>query len=314
MDIQNKYLDLDNNLGANRLYSYKSYVNIMYGCNNFCTFCIVPYTRGREKSREADEIVDEIKSLIDKGSKEITLLGQNVNSYGRGLENKTTFAQLLYRINDIKGVERIRFMTSHPKDISDELIYAFRDLDHLCNFLHLPVQAGSSRILKLMNRKYTKEDYLRKIDKIRKVNPDIALSTDIMVGFPGETEEDFEETLDLVKRVEYDTSFTFLYSMRSGTPAAKSLNQVPDKIKHERFQKLLDILYPIQYEKNKKFINKTVKVLGEDISKKDSRKISGRNDEFKLVNFNGSAEDIGKIVNVKITSVNSFAMEGVKVE
>ena len=205
-------------------------------------------------------------------------------------------------------------MTSHPKDISDELIYAFRDLDHLCNFLHLPVQAGSSRILKLMNRKYTKEDYLRKIDKIRKVNPDIALSTDIMVGFPGETEEDFEETLDLVKRVEYDTSFTFLYSMRSGTPAAKSLNQVPDKIKHERFQKLLDILYPIQYEKNKKFINKTVKVLGEDISKKDSRKISGRNDEFKLVNFNGSAEDIGKIVNVKITSVNSFAMEGVKVE
>lgn len=314
MDIQNKYLDLDNNLGANRLYSYKSYVNIMYGCNNFCTFCIVPYTRGREKSREADEIVDEIKSLIDKGSKEITLLGQNVNSYGRGLENKTTFAQLLYRINDIKGVERIRFMTSHPKDISDELIYAFRDLDHLCNFLHLPVQAGSSRILKLMNRKYTKEDYLRKIDKIRQVNPDIALSTDIMVGFPGETEEDFEETLDLVKRVEYDTSFTFLYSMRSGTPAAKSLNQVPDKIKHERFQKLLDILYPIQYEKNKKFINKTVKVLGEDISKKDSRKISGRNDEFKLVNFNGSAEDIGKIVNVKITSVNSFAMEGVKVE
>lgn len=165
-----------------------------------------------------------------------------------------------------------------------------------------------------MNRKYTKEDYLRKIDKIRQVNPDIALSTDIMVGFPGETEEDFEETLDLVKRVEYDTSFTFLYSMRSGTPAAKSLNQVPDKIKHERFQKLLDILYPIQYEKNKKFINKTVKVLGEDISKKDSRKISGRNDEFKLVNFNGSAEDIGKIVNVKITSVNSFAMEGVKVE
>lgn len=314
MDIQNKYLDLDNNLGANRLYSYKSYVNIMYGCNNFCTFCIVPYTRGREKSREADEIIDEIKSLIDKGSKEITLLGQNVNSYGRGLENKTTFAQLLCRINDIKGVERIRFMTSHPKDISDELIYAFRDLDHLCNFLHLPVQAGSSRILKLMNRKYTKEDYLRKIDKIRQVNPDIALSTDIMVGFPGETEEDFEETLDLVKRVEYDTSFTFLYSMRSGTPAAKSLNQVPDKIKHERFQKLLDILYPIQYEKNKKFINKTVKVLGEDISKKDSRKISGRNDEFKLVNFNGSAEDIGKIVNVKITSVNSFAMEGVKVE
>ena len=205
-------------------------------------------------------------------------------------------------------------MTSHPKDISPDLIYAFRDLDHLCNFLHLPVQSGSSRILKRMNRRYTKEDYLRKIDKIKEINPNIALSTDIMIGFPGETEEDFEETLDLVKKVEYDTSFTFLYSMRTGTPAAKISEQVTDEIKHDRFQRLLDVLYPIQYKKNKTFLNKTVKVLAEDVSRKDPNKISGRNDEFKLINFLGSNDDIGKIVNVKITSCNSFSLEGVKVE
>ena len=204
-------------------------------------------------------------------------------------------------------------MTSHPKDISDELIYAFKDLDHLCNFLHLPVQAGSSRVLKLMNRRYTKEDYLRKIDKIKTVNPNIALSTDIMVGFPGETEEDFDQTLSLVKEVKYDTSFTFLYSMRGGTPAAKSPNQVPDKIKHDRFQRLLDILYPIQYEKNKKFLNRDVKVLVEDISKKDDTKVQGRNDEFKLVNFTGTKEDIGKIIDVKITDFNSFSLVGEKI-
>ncbi len=314
IDIQNEYSDLDNNLGSNRLYPFKSYVNIMYGCNNFCTFCIVPYTRGREKSREPQDILDEVTSLINRGSKEITLLGQNVNSYGNGLENKITFTDLLYKINELDGIERIRFMTSHPKDISPDLIYAFRDLDHLCNFLHLPVQSGSSRILKRMNRRYTKEDYLRKIDKIKEINPNIALSTDIMIGFPGETEEDFEETLDLVKKVEYDTSFTFLYSMRTGTPAAKISEQVTDEIKHDRFQRLLDVLYPIQYKKNKTFLNKTVKVLAEDVSRKDPNKISGRNDEFKLINFLGSNDDIGKIVNVKITSCNSFSLEGVKVE
>ncbi|WP_308533921.1 tRNA (N6-isopentenyl adenosine(37)-C2)-methylthiotransferase MiaB [uncultured Peptoniphilus sp.] len=313
LDIENKYSDLDNNLGANRLYSYKSYVNIMYGCNNFCTFCIVPYTRGREASRRPEDIINEIKGLVQRGSKEITLLGQNVNSYGKNLDNKISFAELLYKINDIDGIERIRFMTSHPKDISDELIYAFKDLDHLCNFLHLPVQAGSSRVLKLMNRRYTKEDYLRKIDKIKTVNPNIALSTDIMVGFPGETEEDFDQTLSLVKEVKYDTSFTFLYSMRGGTPAAKSPNQVPDKIKHDRFQRLLDILYPIQYEKNKKFLNRDVKVLVEDISKKDDTKVQGRNDEFKLVNFTGTKEDIGKIIDVKITDFNSFSLVGEKI-
>lgn len=214
MDIEENALSIDDKLGANRLYNFKSYVNIMYGCNNFCSYCIVPYTRGRETSRRPGEIIREIEDLARHGTKEVTLLGQNVNSYGKTLDEKFTFSNLLEEINDIKGIERIRFMTSHPKDISDELIYSFKNLDKLSNFLHLPVQAGSSRVLKMMNRKYTKEDYLRTIDKVKNVNPNIALSTDIMVGFPGEEEEDFMDTLDLIKKVEYDTAFTFIYSVR----------------------------------------------------------------------------------------------------
>lgn len=314
MDIQNDFKDIDSDLLANRLYEYKSYVNIMNGCNNFCTYCIVPYTRGREKSRHYDEILKEIKLLADNGTKEVTLLGQNVNSYGKTLDTPITFTELLYKINDISGIERIRFMTSHPKDFSDELIYAFRDLDKLCNFLHLPVQAGSSRILEQMNRKYSKEDYLRKIDKLKSVVPNIALSTDIMVGFPGETEEDFLETIDLVKKVQYDNSFTFIYSLREGTPAAKSNLQVPDKVKHERFQRLLDVLYPIQLAKNSNYINKKVKVLVEEISKKDSTVLKGRTDEFKIVNFKGKEDLLGKIVDVKISDANTFALSGELVE
>ena len=204
-------------------------------------------------------------------------------------------------------------MTSHPKDISDELIYSFKNLDKLCNFLHLPVQAGSSKVLKMMNRKYTKEDYLRKIDKVKSVNPNIALSTDIMVGFPGESEEDFLDTLDLVKKVEYDTAFTFIYSIRENTPAAK-MEQVPDKVKHERFERLLDILYPIQERKNKAFIGRDVYVLVEDFSKKDDTNVSGRTDEFKLINFKGNKNDIGKILKVNVTDANSFSLVGEKVE
>lgn len=204
-------------------------------------------------------------------------------------------------------------MTSHPKDISDELIYSFKNLNKLCNFLHLPVQAGSSRVLKMMNRKYTKEDYLRKIDKVKNVNPNIALSTDIMVGFPGESEEDFLDTLDLVKKVEYDTSFTFIYSMRENTPAAK-MEQVPDKVKHERFERLLEILYPIQEKKNKAFIGRDVDVLVEDFSKKDNTYVSGRTDEFKLINFNGNKNDIGKILKVRVKDANSFSLVGEKIE
>lgn len=313
MDIEENPLSIDNTLGANRLYNFKSYVNIMYGCNNFCSYCIVPYTRGRETSRRPVEIIREIEELAKNGTKEVTLLGQNVNSYGKTFDDKFSFANLLEKINDIKGIERIRFMTSHPKDISDELIYSFKNLDKLCNFLHLPVQAGSSRVLKMMNRKYTKEDYLRKIDKVKSINPNIALSTDIMVGFPGESEEDFLDTLDLVKKVEYDTAFTFIYSIRENTPAAK-MEQVPDKVKHERFERLLDILYPIQERKNKAFIGKDVDVLVEDFSKKDDTNVSGRTDEFKLINFKGKKNDIGKILKVKVTDANSFSLVGEKVE
>lgn len=314
MDIEENFSNMDDQLGANRLYSYKSYVNIMYGCNNFCTYCIVPYTRGRETSRTPQEIIDEISQLAQNGTKEVTLLGQNVNSYGKTLSKPFTFAELLSEIDQISGIERIRFMTSHPKDISDELIFSYQRLNHLCNFLHLPVQAGSTKVLKSMNRKYTKEDYLRKIDKIKTVNPNIALSTDLMVGFPGETEEDFLETIDLVKRVEYDTAFTFIYSLRESTPAAQSQLQIDDKVKHDRFERLLDVLYPIQKKKNEKFLGKEVKVLVEDISRKNPNKLSGRNEEFKLVNFIGNKEDIGKIVTVKITDYNSFALEGEKVD
>lgn len=313
MDIEENPLSIDNTLGANRLYNFKSYVNIMYGCNNFCSYCIVPYTRGRETSRRPVEIIREIEELAKNGTKEVTLLGQNVNSYGKTFDDKFSFANLLEKINDIKGIERIRFMTSHPKDISDELIYSFKNLDKLCNFLHLPVQAGSSRVLKMMNRKYTKEDYLRKIDKVKSINPNIALSTDIMVGFPGESEEDFLDTLDLVKKVEYDTAFTFIYSIRENTPAAK-MEQVPDKVKHERFERLLDILYPIQERKNKAFIGRDVDVLVEDFSKKVDTNVSGRTDEFKLINFNGNKNDIGKILKVKVTDANSFSLVGEKVE
>lgn len=313
VDIEERFSEIDDNLGANRLYSYKSYVNIMYGCNNFCTYCIVPYTRGREVSRPMADILNEIKALAQTGTKEVTLLGQNVNSYGKTLSKPVSFARLLREVNEIEGIERIRFMTSHPKDISDELIKSFASLDHLCNFLHLPVQAGSSRVLQLMNRKYTKEEYLRKIDKIKNVKPDIALSTDLMVGFPGETEEDFKETLDLVQRVEYDTAFTFIYSLREGTPAARSQQQISDQVKHDRFERLLDILYPIQWAKNKLYQGQNIKVLAEDFSKRDPQKLTGRSEEFKLVNFTGDSSDIGNIVDVKITDFNSFALEGERI-
>lgn len=310
MDIDEDYTDFDNQLNANHLYDYKAFVNIMYGCNNFCTYCIVPYTRGREVSRDPQDIINEVKLLVSKGVKEVTLLGQNVNSYGKTLEVPITFAKLIKEIDKIEGLERIRFMTSHPKDISDELIACYGKIDKLCNFLHLPVQSGSTDVLKRMNRKYTREQYLDIIKKVKQVNPNIALSTDLIIGFPGETEEDFLDTLELVKEVEYDSAFTFLYSLREGTAAAKFQDMIPDNVKHDRFQRLLDVLYPIQLEKNKKFENQVVKVLVEDISKNKEDYLSGRSEEFKLVHFKGDSNLIGKIVNVKIKSVNTFALEG----
>lgn len=310
VDIVEDTRDIDDNIEANRKYGFKAFVNIMYGCNNFCTYCIVPYTRGRERSREPESIIKEIEKLAEEGYKEIMLLGQNVNSYGKTLNIEYTFADLLRDINKIQGIKRIRFMTSHPKDLSDELIDAMASLDKVCEQLHLPVQSGSNRILEAMNRKYTREDYLLLIEKIKKAIPDISISTDIIVGFPGETEEDFLDTLDLVKKARFDSAFTFLYSIREGTKAAQMENQVPDDIKHERFQRLLDTIYPIFYEENLKYLNKTVEVLVEEVSKNNDEVLSGRTRTGKLVHFKGSKDLIGKFVNVKITTPKTFTLEG----
>ena len=299
-------------LPAKRLYKHKSFVNIMYGCNNFCTYCIVPYTRGREKSRKPEDIVREITGLVADGVKEVTLLGQNVNSYRGAGESgsECDFADLIYMINDIEGLERIRFMTSHPKDLSDKLIQAFVDCDKLCNYIHLPVQAGSDRVLRRMNRKYTREKYLEVVERLRKAVPDIAISTDIIVGFPGETEEDFEQTLSLVRSVKYDSAFTFLYSVRQGTPAAEYEDQIPEEVKHQRFDRLVDAVNADSAEKNAAYKGRIERVLVEGVSKKNENTLTGRTEGFKLVDFEGGRELIGQMVNVEITEGKTFSLTG----
>lgn len=296
---------------AERKYIHKSFVNIMNGCNNFCTYCIVPYTRGREMSRTPESIIDEIKGLINDGVKEITLLGQNVNSYGNSGADGYDFADLIRMIDRLEGLERIRFMTSHPKDLSDRLIACFGECEKLCNNIHLPVQSGSSRILKLMNRKYTKESYLKLVEKLRTEIPEITITTDIIVGFPGETEEDFEETLDLVRKVRYDSAFTFLYSIRTGTPAADMEEQIPDRIKHERFERLVDEINKITAEKNAIYKGKIEKVLVDEPSQRGGDGMcAGRTEGFKLVNFRCPVERIGSIAEVRITDTNTFSLVG----
>ena len=295
-------------LPAKRLFECKALVNIMFGCNNFCTYCIVPYTRGRERSRHPEEIIKEVKNLTADGVKEIMLLGQNVNSY-RG-DEETDFADLIYRLNEIEGLERIRFMTSHPKDLSEKLIQAFVDCDKLCKNIHLPVQSGSSRILKRMNRRYTKEQYLELVEKLKTAVPDITMSTDIIVGFPGETEEDFAETLDLVRKVRFDSAFTFLYSIRKGTPAEKYEEQIPEEIKHERFNRLVELINTISAEKNAKYAGRVERVLVEGASKTNSKTFSGRTDGFKLVNFEGTKEMVGNLAEVEIIEGKTFSLEG----
>jgi len=303
-------------LPCNRLYKHKAYVNIMFGCNNFCTYCIVPYTRGRERSRKPEDIVAEVKRLVDDGVKEVMLLGQNVNSYkGENTDGThTDFADLIYMLNDIEGLERIRFMTSHPKDLSDKLIGCFKDCPKLMHYFHLPVQAGSSKVLKEMNRRYTRERYLELVRKLRDVDPDMAISTDIIVGFPGETEEEFEETLSLCEEVRYDSAFTFLYSIRKGTPAEKFEDQVPEEIKHDRFNRLVEVINRTSAEKNAQYVGKTVKVLVEGPSKRNSKTYGGRTETFKLVNFIGKPEMIGEIVDIKITESNTFSLVGEVIE
>lgn len=311
VDIIENTEEIVEGLPAKRLFDHKALVNIMFGCNNFCTYCIVPYTRGREKSRAPEAIVAEVKGLVADGVKEIMLLGQNVNSYDG---NGTSFAELLKMLNDVDGLERIRFMTSNPKDLSDELIEAFAVCDKLCRNLHLPIQSGSNRVLKRMNRKYTREDYLKLIEKLRKTVPDITLSTDIIVGFPGETNEDFEETLSIVKEVEYDSAFTFIYSIRKGTPAEKFEDQIEESEKHRRFDLLVDAVNEISEKKNKVYQDRVEKVLVDGVSKNDKSTLTGRTDGFKLVNFAGKKELIGSIVDVKITDAKTFSLFGEVIE
>ncbi len=311
VDIIENTEEIVEGLPAKRLFNHKALVNIMFGCNNFCTYCIVPYTRGREKSRRPEAILAEVRELVEDGVKEIMLLGQNVNSYdGDG----TSFAELLKMINEIDGLERIRFMTSNPKDLSDELIEAFTVCDKLCHNLHLPIQSGSNRVLKRMNRKYTREDYLKLIEKLRIRVPDITLSTDIIVGFPGETDEDFEETLSLVKEVEYDSAFTFIYSIRKGTPAEKYDNQVEESEKHRRFDLLVSTVNEISEKKNKVYQDRIEKILVDGVSKNNKLMLTGRTDGFKLVNFAGKKDMIGSLVDVRITDAKTFSLLGEVIE
>ena len=313
MDVWEEAKEIIEDLPGKRKYSFKTGVNIMFGCNNFCSYCIVPYVRGRERSREPEEIIKEIRGLVQDGVTEIMLLGQNVNSYGKGLPQEITFADLLRKVNEIEGLERIRFMTSHPKDLSDDLIQAMADCEKVCSHLHLPLQSGSSRILKKMNRHYTKEDYLLLVKKIREKLPEIALTTDIIVGFPGETEEDFEETLDVVSKVRYDSAYTFIYSKRSGTPAASMENQVPEDVVKERFAKLLKVVQTISAERTNEKLGMTEPVLIEQVNEQDESLVTGRLSNNAVVHLPGDASMIGSIVPVLLKESKGFYYMGQRV-
>ena len=299
-------------LPTERNYSFKSGVNIMFGCNNFCSYCIVPYVRGRERSREPEAIVNEVKSLVADGVTEVMLLGQNVNSYGKTLEHPITFAQLLQMVEAVPGLHRIRFMTSHPKDLSDELIEYMGKSKKVCHHLHLPMQSGSSRILKLMNRRYDKEKYLELVQKIRGAVPDISLTTDIIVGFPGETEEDFLETLDVVDKSDFDTAFTFIYSKRSGTPAAKMEDQVPEDVVKDRFDRLLSLVQEKGRMVSSRFQGTVQEVLVETESKEKGI-FTGRTQYNLLVHFPGTSDMLGKYIQVRLDTCKGFYYLGTAV-
>lgn len=309
--IYDKPVEIEENLPADRKYSFKCGINIMYGCNNFCSYCIVPYVRGRERSRKIEDILNEIKQVVNDGVVEVMLLGQNVNSYGNDLtdENKISFPELLLKVCDIDGIKRVRFMTSHPKDFSDELIEVMKTNKKICRQVHLPVQSGSNEILKKMNRKYTREHYLSLIEKIKKDLPDVSISTDIIVGFPQESEKDFVDTLDLIQKVNFDNVFTFKYSKRTGTKASTMAGQVDEKVVDERFDRLLALTRKLSSNNCDKYVGQVVEVLVEDIEK-EKNLLVGRMSNNTLVYFNGEKELIGKLVNVKIDTSFGFYLNG----
>lgn len=312
IDIWRESNKIVEDLPVSRKYSFKSGLNIMFGCNNFCSYCIVPYVRGREKSRRPIDILREAEKLAADGVKEIMLLGQNVNSYGIGLdeEDKITFAQLIEQVCKIDGIERVRFMSSHPKDLSDELIATIRDNPKIARHIHLALQSGSDRILKRMNRHYTKEDFLKLVEKIRKEVPDVAITTDIIVGFPGETKEDVDETIDVVKKAAFENAFTFIYSKRVGTPAASFEDQVPEDEVKENFNRLLEVVQGTAHAQSGKFEGSTQRVLVEEVNEHDNSLVTGRMSNNTLVHFPGDASLIGTFVNVHLDECHGFYYTG----
>ena len=305
--------DVLENIPVKRENPYKAWVNIMYGCDKFCTYCIVPYTRGKQRSREPKYILEEVEKLVKDGYKEVTLLGQNVNAYGKDLEINYTMANLLEDVAKI-GIERVRFVTSHPWDFNDDMINIIAKYDNIMPYIHLPLQSGSSRILKLMGRRYTKEEYLELYNKLRSKVPNCSITTDIIVGFPGETEEDFNETLDVVEKCKYDSAFTFIFSPRIGTPACRMLDETPKEVKEQRLYKLNDLVNKYAKEANDNYENKVVKVLLEGYSSKDKDMLMGYTETMKLVNVKADSKYIGQIVDVKITDVKTWSMDGIIVD
>ena len=310
IDIWKKGGDAAEDVPTIRHFPYKASVNITYGCNNFCSYCIVPYVRGRERSRKREDILNECRKVIEEGAVEIMLLGQNVNSYGKTLDLPESFAGLLYEVSRLEGLKRLRFMTSHPKDLTDDIIDVMAQNDVICRHLHLPLQSGSSRLLKIMNRRYTKEGYLALVERLKDRIPDLSLTTDIIVGFPGETEEDFSETMDVVRRVGFDSAFTFIYSKRSGTPAAKMPDQIPPEIVQERFDRLLALVHETGSAAYMKRVGRTVPVLAENLNRRLDGYVTGRTQYNSIVHFPGSADDIGKIIPVRLTECHGFYYTG----
>lgn len=310
IDVWKESDEIVEGMPSDRKYSFKTGVNIMFGCNNFCSYCIVPYVRGRERSRKPQDIIREIEKLVADGVVEVMLLGQNVNSYGKNLNTPVTFAQLLQEVEKIESLERIRFMTSHPKDLSDELIEVMKNSKKICRHLHLPLQSGSSRVLKEMNRHYDKEHYLALVEKIKKAMPDLAITTDIIVGFPGETEEDFLETMDVVRQVEYDSAFTFIYSKRTGTPAAKMENQIPEDVIKDRFDRLLKLVQDISAKKAGALTGSVQDVLVEELDEQQEGLVTGRLSNNSVVHLPGDVSMIGTIVPVHLKECKGFYYMG----